>query len=161
MHALIKGTISATRILPWLAVAALSWPVAASADGAKSLEGTWDITVTLRNCQSGAAIRSFPRMVTFAKGGTLSEFSAAGLEAAPVARAPGHGAWEYLGDSWFAYSLKFLRLTAAGGPDGFISEVRELEVNGDSFAADGSAVITLANGVTFPACATEVGTRLY
>lgn len=151
------------RLLKPALVAALLWPAAASAHGAKSLEGTWDVTVTLRNCVTNDAIRSFPRMVTFAKGGTLSEWAAAGLEAAPVYRGSGQGSWEYLGKRAFSYSLKFLRLTPYGGPDGSISELRLLEVNhaGNTFSAEGVAVITFANGTTSPQlCATEEGKRV-
>lgn len=164
MNTLIKHTTVTNIILPLLAAAALNWPIAASAQGAKALEGTWDVAVTLRNCQTGDAIRSFPRMITFAKGGTLSEFAAAGSDAMPVVRAPGHGAWAYLGDSLFTYSVKFMRLTASGAPDGSISEVRDVEMDsaGASFTADGRAVITFANGAQSPVlCATEAGTRLF
>ncbi|MGK2925631.1 MAG: hypothetical protein ACSLE2_08410 [Lysobacterales bacterium] len=164
MNTKIKHTTVTTLILPLLASAALAWPIAASAGGAKALEGTWDVTVTMRNCQTGDAIRSFPRMLTFAKGGTLSEYAAAGTDAMPVARAPGHGAWAFLGDSLFTYSVKFMRLTASGAPDGFISEVRDVAMDhsGDSFTADGRAVITFVNGAQSPVfCATEAGTRLF
>lgn len=152
------------RKLVWLIAAALFWPVMASAQGAKALEGTWDVEVTLRDCATDAIIRSFPRMITFHKGGTLSEWSAAGTEAVPVARGVGQGEWSYLGEQAFAYSLKFLRLTSKGGPDGFISEQRVLEVDAssDSYVADGVAHITLANDVVVgPLCATEAGTKLF
>lgn len=154
----------AKKTLPWLIVAALVWPLAANANGAKALEGTWDVTVTLRNCASNAEIRSFPRMITFHKGGSLTEWAAAGTEAVPSARGVGLGAWGYLGSQEFIYSLKFLRLTPVGAADGFIEEVRELEVSpsGQNFAADGTAHLTLANGfVIGPLCATEAGTKLF
>ena len=150
--------------LPWLIAAVLVWPVAANAQGAKALEGTWDVLGTIRDCGTGAAIRSAPRLVTFHKGGTLTEWAAFGTEQAPTNRTVGQGAWEYLGDGEFAYSLKFLRLTSFGGPDGFVSELRTLEVDpsGQSFAADGVAHITLPNGfVIGPLCATEAGTKLF
>jgi len=163
MNTLKKRTINAIKLLPLVAAAALIWPVAASAQGAKALEGTWEIIATIRDCASGNVIRPVPRMMTFANGGTLSEYTAAGTEAMPVARAPGFGAWEYLGDATFTYSLKFMRLTAYGGQDGSISETRVLVVNqsGDKFTADGSGFINLANGVMIPTCTTEEGWRLY
>lgn len=152
------------KTLPWLVAAALLLPASASAQGAKALEGTWDVTVTLRNCATGAPIRSFPRMITFHKGGTLTEWAAAGTEAVPVARAVGQGAWKYLGEQDFTYSLKFLRLTAFGGPDGFISELRALDVeeSGQGYSAEGVGHITLANGFLIgPLCATEDGVKLF
>jgi len=163
MNKLCKHISASARAVPLLAAAALTWPVSATAQGAKALEGTWEAIATIRDCTSGAAIRSVPRMITFAKGGTLSEYTAAGTATMPVSRAPGHGAWEYLGNASFSYSVKFMRLTSYGGPDGSISETRTLEVSptGDSYSADGVSVITLGNGVQIPACATEAGTRLY
>ena len=152
------------KALPWLVVAALLLPVTASAQGAKALEGTWDVTVTLRDCATDAAIRSFPRMVTFHKGGTLTERAVAGTEAAPSARTGGQGAWDYLGAQEFTYSLKFLRLTTFGGPDGFVGELWALDLDrsGQSYAADGIVHITLANGfVVGPLCATEDGAKLF
>ena len=163
MNRFIKHTIEVTKFLPLIVVTSLTWPVAASAAGVRALQGTWEVEVTIRDCTSGSPIRTVPRVITFAGGGTLSEYTAAGTESMPVARAPGHGAWEYLGKSSFTYSVKFMRLTAWGGPDGNISEIRLLEVSesGDSFEAEGTSLITLGNGIQFPACATEVGTRLY
>ena len=163
MNALMRSSMKVTKVLTLAATVALASPGAIAAEGAKALEGTWEIVVTVRDCATGAAFRSFPRMVTFHKGGTLSEFAAGGIAAMPATRAPGHGAWEYLGNASFAYSVKFLRLTPFGGPDGNIAETRMVEMgpSGDSFSADGVATITLANGVQIPACATEAGTRLY
>lgn len=128
----------------------------------KALVGTWDTTVTITDCTSGAAIRSFPRLMTFHRGGTLSEWSAAGTEAAPVVRASGQGTWEHLGGNEFAYELKFLRLTPFSGPDGSIRESRMLSVDrlNGRYNADGTANITLANGfVIGPICSTETGTK--
>lgn len=166
MNTLIKNVVKttrATKMLTLLIVAVLTWPGAASAQGAKAIEGTWEVIATIRDCASGNVIRPVPRMITFAKGGTLSEYTAAGTEGMPVARSPGFGSWEYLDHASFTYSLKFMRLTAFGGQDGSISETRILDVNksGDKFTADGSGFITLANGVKIPTCTTEEGWRLY
>lgn len=156
--------MTAMSLLKPLLAVALFWPPVAGAQGAKALEGTWDVTVTLRNCVTNDPIRSFPRLITFAKGGTLSEWAAGGTEIAPAVRGSGQGSWENLGDDAFTYSLKFLRLTAFGGPDGFISEVRylNLDQSGHHFSADGVAVITFGNGATSPQlCATEAGTKIF
>lgn len=41
---------------------------------ARKLEGTWRVQVTLRDCQTGAELRPpAPALLTFAKGGTLTE----------------------------------------------------------------------------------------
>ena len=38
----------------------------------KRLEGVWRFQVTVRNCQTGEPLRTFPALFTFAKGGTLN-----------------------------------------------------------------------------------------
>ena len=152
------------RTLALLALAVVAFPGVASAQGLRAIEGTWDVTVTLRNCQTGDAIRSFPRLITFQRGGSVAEWSAAGTAAVPTTRSAGQGAWQHLGGGEYSYSLKFLRLTAFGGPDGYISETRILEFDPtqEHYFADGVAVITFSNGTQSPTlCATEEATRLY
>jgi hypothetical protein len=152
------------KTLSCLVAAACLLPTAADAQGSKALEGTWDVTVTIQACDTGASIRSFGRLITFHRGGTLTEWAASGSEAAPVSRSVGQGAWEYLGAQGFSYSLKFLRMTAFGGADGFVSELWSLDVDrsGESYSADGTAHINLANGIVVgPLCVTESGAKLF
>lgn len=132
-------------------------------NGARSLEGAWDVTVTLRNCSDGAEIRSFPRLNTFMQGGTMQETAAGGTAAQPALRTPGHGIWEHVDGRSFRYTVKFLRLNADGSPAGFVREIRVGEVSplGTEYSATGTAFIHLPNGTVLgPVCATEAGTRL-
>lgn len=76
--------------------------------GAQSskLEGTWRVQVTIRDCQSGVELRTFPAMLTFAQGGTLTE-TTTGFP--PTLRTPGHGFWQHTGDhTYTAVSEAFL-----------------------------------------------------
>jgi hypothetical protein len=163
MKPAMKQPRTAIKALPLLIAAALTWPLAANAGGPKALEGTWDVTVTVRNCASDAAIRSFPRMVTFHNGGTLTEWAAAGTEAIPTIRSVGQGTWEFLGAREFTYSLKFLRLTPFGGPDGSVAEqyMLEVESSGLGYAAEGIAHVTLGNGVVIQLCLSEAGIKVF
>jgi hypothetical protein len=55
--------------------------------------GTWTVQVTLRDCSTGAALGpAFNSLVTFHRGGTLSE-SAGSTAFAPGQRTSGHGTW--------------------------------------------------------------------
>jgi hypothetical protein len=55
--------------------------------------GAWTIQVTLRDCTTNAPLGPpFNSLVTFHRGGTLSE-SAASLAFAPNQRSSGHGVW--------------------------------------------------------------------
>ena len=126
-------------------------------NGSKSLIGAWTVAVTLRNCQTGAAIRTFPRINTFMEGGTMQEFAAAGP---PTLRGPGQGVWNFLYDEKFTYALHFLRFNADGTFAGSVVERRSLEVDGDTYSATGTAEIYDVNGNTIATtCATEEGTR--
>ena len=131
--------------------------------GARSLEGAWDVTVTLRNCTDGSEIRSFPRLNTFMQGGTMQETAASGTSAQPALRTPGHGLWEHYDARSFRYSIKFLRLNADGSPAGYVRETRAVDVSplGGMYTATGTSLVYLPNGVVLgPFCATEDGTKI-
>src|SRR5262245_36652730 len=81
-------------------VAGTGGPAAAqpngSASDARRIEGTWRIRVTLRNCSTGAALATVDSIVTFARGGTMSE-TPGGTTFAPGKRSDGHGLWQRTG----------------------------------------------------------------
>ena len=83
-----------------IAVAIMFTAARVGADSSESssrgepLQGTWVVEVTLRNCQSNAALTSFPSLLTHAQGGTTVEVpSAAGF--APGQRTNGLGVWRH------------------------------------------------------------------
>lgn len=60
----------------------------------RGLEGTWRVTVTLRDCNTGAALGSPIRsLLSFARGGTMTETTA---RFSPALRGPGHGIWQQI-----------------------------------------------------------------
>jgi len=127
--------------------------------GARSLEGSWSVLVTVRSCQTGDAVRTFPRMNTFMQGGTMQEFSAAG---APSLRGPGHGVWSSLFERRFSYAVQFFRFNADGSLAGSIRERRnvEVDISGDAYNATGTAEIFDVNGnLISTVCATETAAR--
>jgi hypothetical protein len=84
-----------------LGLALVALPGAAAAErrlaeeegSAAGIHGAWAITVTLRDCATGAPLGpAFPSLVTYAAGGTLVE-SAGGGAFAPGQRSDGHGTW--------------------------------------------------------------------
>ena len=58
------------------------------------LVGTWDVQVTLRNCQTGAPIRTFASIGTFMYRGTALD-STSGIPQA--LKTPGQGVWSHVG----------------------------------------------------------------
>jgi hypothetical protein len=86
--------------------AANSSGLAARRDKARRLEGTWSVEVTIRDCETDAALKTFPAFLTFAQGGTLVE-TTTGFP--PSLRSPGHGFWQQTGGNTFtAVSEAFL-----------------------------------------------------
>src|SRR2546427_1994598 len=64
-----------------------------TSDSQANLVGAWVVQVTLRNCTTNAPLGpSFNSLVTFHRGGTLSE-TAGSLAFAIGQRSPGTGAW--------------------------------------------------------------------
>jgi len=150
-----------------LSVAALAGSVlltsadeAAAGKASKKLEGTWAVQVTIHDCQSGADLRTFPALLTFAQGGTLTE-TTAGFP--PAARTPGHGFWRFTsGNAFAATSMAFLF-----GPDGTqtgmqtLTQAIEFGDDPDTFTSTASSTITDPNGNQIAAtCATAVAHRV-
>src|SRR5258707_14213352 len=66
------------------------------------LKGTWRVQVTVRDCQTGQALRTFPTLFAFAKGGTLTATTAGQL---PSLSTPNLGVWRHTdGHSYSAVS---------------------------------------------------------
>ena len=124
------------------------------------IEGTWGVQVTQRNCQTGGEIRSFPAMLTFARGGTLTGTTTA----FPVAlRGPDHGVWSHDGlRNYQAVSEAFL-FNPAGAwvATQRITQAIELSANADSFDSNASVeFFDKAGNVTATGCATAVARRM-
>ena len=72
----------------------------------KRLEGVWRFQVTVRNCQTGEPLRTFPALFTFAKGGTLTVTTAGQF---PALSTPGLGVWRHTdGDTYSAVFEAFV-----------------------------------------------------
>src|SRR3981081_2585418 len=56
------------------------------------LKGTWRLQVTVRDCQTGQALRTLPALFTFSKGGTLTATTAG---QPPSSSTPGLGVWRH------------------------------------------------------------------
>ena len=147
-----------------LAVALLSRSASASLQESQSnggrIEGTWRVQVTLRNCQTGAELRNFPALLTFAHGGTLTGTStvlSTGL------RSPDHGIWNHTGgQNYHAVDEAFI-FNPAGA---WVSTQRltqdiQLAADGDTFLSNATTeFFDTAGNLTLTGCATAVATRM-
>jgi len=129
------------------------------------LEGTWRVQVSTHDCTSGALLLSFPAMLTFARGGTMT-----GTTAAPVfkpgQRSPDHGVWRQIGRRQFrAVSEAFILFDSPPPPLPLVKGVQRItqsiQVDGGSqFSSDADVeFFDSAGTVVANLCATAVGTR--
>ena len=122
------------------------------------LEGTWDMQITLNDC-SGHVIRSFPSLVAFMAGGTLTEASGG---TAPALQTGGKGVWSHTTDQTYAFRFKDFTFDAQNVFTGWVIIAGETTVDqtGDSNAGPATVEIYNPNGVLVRTlCADAVGTR--
>ena len=135
----------------------------AADSGQNSLIGVWETTVTPRNCLTGeAAGPAFIGLITFHKGGTLSEF---GANPATPFRTPGHGTWQsapWLGEDRYLLNFTFIPLTPAGVPVGRLKVSQTLNQNrylDQGSTSGGFQLFNLGGVVIGSGCSTSTATR--
>jgi hypothetical protein len=127
--------------------------------GGGRLEGTWDVQVIIRNCQTGAAIRTFPSITTFMSGGTLLD-STSGIPQA--LKTPGHGIWSHISGNTYRFSTKSFNFDAGGNFTGWTIIRHEGHLNSGATESEsaGTAEIYAPNGnLIFTSCSTATATR--
>lgn len=127
--------------------------------GGGRLVGTWDVQVTITNCQTGAAIRTFPSIGTFMFGGTMLD-STSGVPQA--LKTPGHGVWSHAGGNTYRFKFKSFSFDAVGNPTGWTIITHEASLNhaADGYESAGIAEVYAPNGnLMFTGCSTTTATR--
>ena len=127
--------------------------------GGGRLDGTWDVLVTLRNCQTNDEIRTFASTTTFMTGGTLLD-STSGIP--PAQKTPGHGVWRHDSRNNYQFSFKNFNFDAAGNYTGWtiVRQVATLNSNGNDYTSSGTSEVYAPNGtLLFNGCSTTTATR--
>ena len=129
----------------------------ASRDG--KIAGTWRVQVTLRNCQTGAEIRQFPAILSFAVGGTLTGTSTV---LPSSARTGDFGVWEHTGgDNYSAVSEAFLFSGAVFSQRQRITQSITLNKDYNTFSSDAhTEFFDPAGNLMTSGCATAIATRM-
>ncbi|HUE84178.1 MAG TPA: hypothetical protein VMM84_18905 [Pyrinomonadaceae bacterium] len=127
--------------------------------GGGRLAGTWDVQVTIRDCQTGGPIRTFASIGTFMTGGTALD-STSGIPQAM--KTPGHGVWKHLTGNTYVFSFKSFSFDAAGNFTGWTKITHEATLNSKAteYTSEGIAEVFAPNGVLiFTGCSTTTATR--
>ena len=99
----VMGAISLTAAM-FLMSGAIGLAQANSSDSGRGLEGAWFVEVTLRNCTTNAPMGSFRSLVSFHRGGTISETTSSPSFAIGQ-RSPGHGNWDFEGSHTYSQRM--------------------------------------------------------
>ncbi len=121
-----------------------------------SIVGTWQTSVTQRNCETGVPVApAFPGLLTFNEGGTLTGTSSAVSSV--------YGVWERRGGRrHYSFAFISLRYSPTGTFVGTqkVRHTVEFGANGNNFTSSGSVEFFDANGnLIGTGCATSTGTR--
>lgn len=128
--------------------------------GGGRLDGTWDVQLTVRNCQTGAAIRTFPELTTFMFGGTMIDSTSGRPQAV---KTPGQGVWSHVSGNTYHFRFKHFNFDPAGNFVGWTIVTQEATLNSDAteYTSVGTAEVYNPNGVLiFTGCSTTTATRL-
>jgi hypothetical protein len=148
-------------------VLGLGWTAMADSDDSdgNQLAGTWRVSVTTRDCTTGAPGLSFPALLTFARGGTMTGTTAS-RAFAPGQRSSDHGIWTSTEDGGYrAVSEAFILADSANPPfplhRGVQRITQAIEVDRDVFSSNAAVKFFDVDGnVLVTGCATAVGRRM-
>jgi len=129
----------------------------ASRDG--KITGTWRVQVTLHSCQSGAEIRTFPAILTFGIGGTLTGTSTV---LPSSVRGGDFGIWQHDGhDSYSAVSEAFLFSGGVWSQRQRITQSITLNSDENTFSSNAhTEFFDTAGNLVTSGCATALATRM-
>jgi hypothetical protein len=124
------------------------------------LIGSWNLTVTMRDCETGTAIGSFAAMNTYNQGRTTSQTA---VPNSPFRDLPGHGVWSHRTGRTYSGAFQFFSLdpvTAAYAGKVVVRSDIDLGLSGiDYVSTDTAEVFDPAGNMIFRACSTSSATR--
>jgi len=139
----------------------------AESSSSSRIVGVWGVTVTLRDCATGAPLGPpFPSLLTFEDGGTISESTGA-LGFAPNQRTEGHGVRKLTKRKYSQRTIALLRFETQPQPPvpGFLAGWQVIDQtitmsDRDHFTSEGTGDFYNAQGELYRAgCSSAVGER--
>ncbi len=123
-----------------------------------SIEGVWKNQITVTDCQSNTVLATFPGLLNYHHGGTMSETGGTN----PALRSPGYGIWTRTGGRTYIGKFTFFTFN----PDGTLNGSQKINQNivisrdGNSLTDHATAEIFDTDGNRlFTVCATANATR--
>ena len=156
---IIGGTVLAVLMISTLTTWVSAQHDGNGQNGGGKVEGTWNVQVTIRNCQNAAAIRTFTSTTTFMSGGMVLD-STSGIPQA--LKTPGHGVWNHIVRDTYRFSFKSFNFDAAGNFTGWqiVRHEANLDPRAAEFESAGTSEVYDANGnLISTGCSTATGTR--
>ena len=135
----------------------------AQSDGDNSqsgLEGAWRLQVTVRDCNTGQALRTFPAVFTFSKGGTATVITAGQL---PSLATPGLGVWRHTQDHNYSAVTDAFVFSPAGMwiQTHRLTRAIQVSIDADSFVDQVALqILDTAGNPIATGCATSVANRI-
>jgi hypothetical protein len=158
----MKAKLVKNIMAPLLGACALVTMVAPTAAGqgtiGGSLQGTWEMRITLTDC-AGHVIRSFPSLIEYVAGGTVVESNAGTPQAL---KTPGEGVWNLVTDHTYAFRFKFFTFDTQNIFTGWtiIAGTTTVNPTGDTNAGSATVKVYNTSGVLLVSlCASTAGTR--
>jgi hypothetical protein len=132
---------------------------------AQPLEGSWIFQISLEDCTSHAAIGApFFSLLTFNRGGTVTETTANPGFVPPTVRGPGHGIWrhdERRGYGYEATTTAFITVNGVLARTQTITQTIELEGQDKLKTTSASVKFFSPTGsLLMTGCATATGKRI-
>jgi hypothetical protein len=127
------------------------------AQDAHSIVGTWDISVTVKNCSTGAVIRTVRSIQMFSQDGSLTETANTFLRGSSL------GSWDRTGGETYNAKFWFFRYTPTGTFASFAQALNSITLSddGSSFSASGTVQdFDASNNLISTGCVTQSATRL-
>jgi hypothetical protein len=128
--------------------------------GGGRLAGTWDATVTIRNCASGDAILSFLSTANFNQGGTFSGITSG---TSPTLRTSERGVWKHVNGNLYRFRFKAYLYNAAAVAFAYQVITHDVELDKDNlnYNSVGTTQTFALDGTPMSVgCSSAVGTRM-
>ena len=154
------SSVVVVLVLVGALVQAFGGDAAARSNREGRLQGTWRVQLNPRNCQTGAPIPSFAVLLSFARGGTLTEVMNAQV-LLPGQRTTGLGVWSHTHDNAYkAVWDAFILFDSPVFKRGVQRLMWDFEVDGDQLTIAASSQFFDTDGnLLAVTCARGTGTR--